>query len=339
MNLKLAGAAIILAASLAVTSAAQKGGKKGSDAPAGGVTITPSAPAKPAVGNIEEGQKVAEIQAVLAAGEFDKAVEAANTYLKTARDDTSKTEAFRIIAEAYRKKGDWRQATSAYQRLRERFDKTSADWTKYDAVADILRSSVNGVYQPPGAPSAKAPAAGGQTLADDSVLADALAKLAGMRSQRLKSRAPNVARCTTPQQAVATLAPLAEEARQIFGLSADAPADGPREVCMATGNRLQALGTQIIASLKAKLDRYQPKFANPWSLSNVDKADIKSTQAACKEMAEAESLFQKTLPTMAGKDSWPDQARLQQESTERRANYDQLAREYTAPTYYGGYGW
>ncbi|MCX5656418.1 MAG: hypothetical protein NTY65_17415 [Planctomycetota bacterium] len=334
---------ILAAVALGVPCAAEVPGKKAATgapaAPTGGVTIKPSAPAPPAIGNIEEGQKVAEIQAVLAAGEFDKAIEAANTLLKTARDDGAKTEAIRILAEAYRKKGDWRQAAAAYQRLRERFEKGTDDWAKYDGIAEILRSSPAGVYQPPGTP-VKAPVAGGPTLADDNVLNEALTRLATARGARLKARVATIIRGTTPQQVVAAFLPVAEDARQVIGLSPDAPADGPHEVCTATGNRLQALGTQIIASLKAKLDKLQPKMT-PYSgsVTNQDKAEITNAKTACKEMAEAESKFQQALMTMAGKGAWPDQSRLKKESSERRASYVQLSNEFVVPISYGGYGW
>jgi len=313
---------------------------KGPAAPAGGVTITPSAPAAPAIGNVEEGQKVAEIQAVLAAGEFDKAIEAANTLLKTARDEGAKTEAIRILAEAYRKKGDWRQAATAYQRLSERFAKDSDDTTRYAGIADILRSSPAGVYLPPGSPAAKAPTAGGQTLADDTVLAEALTKLAAFRGSRMKTRIGTITRGATPQLVVAALMPVAEESRQIFGLSPDAPADGPHEVCTAAGNRLQTLGNGIIASLKNKLDKMQPKMV-PYSggITNLDKTEITNTQAACKELVEVESKFQQALPVMSGKGDWPDLARLQKECAERKANYEQLAGRFIVPPSYGGYGW
>jgi tetratricopeptide (TPR) repeat protein len=338
--------AVLAAASIAMPCAAQSPGKRapGAIAPAaaGGVTITPSAPA--AVGNVEEGQKVAEIQAVLAAGEFDKAIEAANVFLRTARDETSKTEALRTLAEAYRKKGDWRQAAPAYQRLRDRFEKGSENWMKYDGIAEILRASPAGVYQPAGVTPAKAPAApaaGGQTLSDDAALAEALTRLAGYRSSRLKTRVATITRATTPQLVVAAFAPVAEEARQVFVLSADAPPDGPREVCTAAGNRLQTLGTQIIASLKNKLDKLQPKMV-PYSgaITNQDKADIKSTQAACKELVEAESKFQQALMTAGGRGDWPDQDRLRKESADRRSSYEQLGNQFIIPpSLHYGYGY
>jgi len=341
MNLKLAGAVIILAASVAA-SGAQKGGKKGAGPPPGGVTITPSAPAAPAtpatpaIGNIQEGQKIAEIQAIFAAGEFDKAIEAVNTFLKTARDDGAKTEAIRILADAYRKKGDWRQAATAYQRLRERFPKDSDDAMKYDGVADIMRNSPGGVYTPPGSPPAKAPAPG-QTLSDDAVLADALTKLAAFRGLRMKTHINTVARGLTPQAVMAALQPMADEAKQIFCLSPSAPVDGPHEVCAAAGNRLQALSVQVAASLKAKLEKYQAKFASPWDFTNVEKADLRNAQNALKEMVDAETRFQQALPIMAGRGNWPDADRLRNESAARCTTYNQLIKECNIPPYIHDY--
>jgi hypothetical protein len=306
-------------------------------AAAGGVTITPSAPA---VGNVEEGQKVAEIQAVLAAGEFDKAIEASNTFLKTARDKGAKMEAIRILAEAYRKKGDWRQAAAAYPRLREQFEKGSDDYVRYDGIADIMKNSPTGVYLPPGSPAVKAPTAGGQTLADDTVLAEALTRLAALRGSRMKTRIGTITRGATPQLVVAAFMPVAEESRQIFSLSPDAPADGPHEVGTAVGNRLQTLGNGIIASLKNRLDKMQPKMV-PYSgaITNLDKTEITNTQTACKEMVEAENKFQQALPAMSGKGDWPDLARLQKECAERKANYEQLAGRFVIPPSYSLYGW
>lgn len=346
MNHKLAGLAltIVLAAALAEPSAAEVPAKKTPTAPpatTGGVTITPSAPAAKTVSSVEEGQKVAEIQAILAAGEFDKAIEAANTFLKTARDEIAKTEAIRVLAEAYRKKGDWRQAAATYPRLRERFEKGSDDYSKYDGIADILKNSPAGVYQAVGSPAAKAPAAGGQTLADDNVLAEALTKLAATRGLRLKTRIGTITRGTTPQLVVAAYMPVADESRQILSLSPDAPPEGPREVCTAVGNRLQTLGSTILAALKNKLDKLQPKMV-PYSgaITNVDKTEITNNKAACREMAEAESKYQQTLMLVNGKGDWPDQERLRKESTDRRSSYEQLGNQFIIPpSGYGMYGW
>jgi len=336
MNRKLAGLLIVLVLCAVTACAAEIPARKAPVVLAASAAAVPHSTSAAASGNVEDGQKVAEMQAVFTAGEFDKAIEAGNTFLKAAHDEASKTEAFRIIAEAYRKKGDWRQAAPAYQRLRERYEKSSADWMRCDAVAEIMRNSVNGVYQPAGAPAAKAPAAG-QTLADDAVLAEAVTRLAGFRMLRMKSRIANITRAATPQLVVAAFEPVAEEAKQIYSLSADAPPEGPREVCVATGNRLQTLGTQMIAALKVKHEKFQLRLAYPYYMSDVDRNDVKNTQNACKEMAEGENKFQQALSAMAGKGEWADQARLQKESSERRASYEQLAKEFLPRAGYSYY--
>jgi len=306
----------------------------------GGVVITPSgAPSAPAAGDSDETRKVAEIQVVLAAGEFDKAIEQANAFLKTAKDAGAKTEAFRILAEALRKKGDWKQAAVAYLRLRDGCEKNSDDWIKYDAIAEILRASPAGVYQPAGAIAPKPPATPAASsdppgkLSDDNALAEALTRLAGFRAGRLKSRIATVTRPSTPQLVVAAFEQVAEEAKLVFTLSADAPADSAHGVCSATGGRLQTLGGQIISALKTKIDKYQPKMNSPWSFTNQEKLDIKGTQTACKELAQCEDKFQQALPLMAGKGDWPEGEKLRKESAERRASYEQLGKQYIVPAY------
>jgi len=350
-------ATAILAVLLIVAgSAAWAAAPAAKKASAGGVTITPSAPAAgtggvvitppssaaPAAGNADEARKVAEMQAVLTAGEFDKALEQANAYLKTARDESGKTEGLRVLAEALRKKSEWRQAPAAYLRLRERFEKNSDDWVRYDAIAEILRASPAGVYQPAGAPAPKPAATGGTpaTVADDNALTEALARLAGYRAGKLKTRIPAILRATTPQLVMAAFAPALEETKMVFAVSADAPPDAAREVGAAAGNRLQSLGNQIIPGLNAKLAKYDAKISAPWNLSNQDKADIKSTQAACKEMADCENKFQQAVFIMTGKGDWPDADRLRKESGDRGTSYDEFSKKFYVPRYYGSsWGW
>jgi len=322
-------------------------------APGGGVTITPSAPAAGKGGVVitpassapagpadaEEARKVAEMQAALTAGEFDKAVEQANAYLKSTRDESGKTEALRILADALRKKGDWKQAPAAHLRLRERFEKNSEDWIKYDAIAEVLRASPAGVYQPAGgpAPKAAAPGATAATLADDNALTEALARLAGGRAGKLKARIPAILRAATPQLVMAAFTPVLEETKMVFAVSADAPPDAAREVGAAAGKRLQALGTQIIPVLNAKAEKYQPKMNAPWSFTNQEKADIKSTQAACKEMTDCEKQFQQALFIMTGKGDWPDADRLRKESADRGTSYEELSNKFYVPRYYSSF--
>jgi len=307
----------------------------------GGVVVTPASPAPSGPADAEEARKVAEMRAVLTAGEFDKAVEQANAYLKSARDESGKTEAVRVLAEALRKKGDWKQAPAAHLRLRERFEKNSEDWIRYDAIAEILRASPAGVYQPAGTPAPKAAAPGSTaaTLADDNALTEALARLAGSRAGKLKARIPAILRAATPQLVMAAFTPVLEETKMVFAVSADAPPDAAREVGAAAGKRLQTLGNQIVPALNAKLTKYEPKMTAPWNFTNQEKADIKNTQAVCKEMADSENQFQQALFIMTGKGDWPDADRLRTESSDRGTSYAELSKKFYVPRYYSSWGW
>jgi tetratricopeptide (TPR) repeat protein len=304
----------------------------------GGVVITPSGPS-PATPTNAAGsagaQQVAEIQAHYAAGLYDKAIDAANAFLKTARDEGAKTEVLKVLADSIRKKGDWRNATAAYQRLRERYEKKSDDWVRHDGIYEICRASPNGLYQPPGSPPLKPPegSAAPATLADDVALAQALTQLATFRSTRLKVVLPTIRRAATPQAVTAIYLPASEEARLLLVLSPDAPPEPGRELASVTGARLKDSGAQIIGALQAKLEKYKPKMDRPWSFTNVEKKDIQDTSAACKQMAESEKSFQASLLLVAGKGDWNEADGLRKDSVARQAQYTQLAAQYVVPQY------
>lgn len=292
---------------------------------------TPPAP-PPATPSAEQ-QRVAEIEAELKAGNFDKALDLAKVFLLSTHDERAKTDALRIVAEAYRKKGDWRQAPNAYPKVRDRFEKNSDDYVKWDAVAEVLRGAPTGVYQPGGVGPAKAP--DGKTLADDAVLAEALTRLAGVRMAKVKAHAAPIRRGRTPQEVVAAFVPVAEEARQVFLLSAEVSPDVAREAGAMAGTRLKELGIQIIPNLDAKITKYQPKYASVWSsFTNVEKRDIQQSLASCKEMVQAEKTFQENLFFVSGQGEWPDAQRLRQESSERQAEYTRLMEIFSRPYWY-----
>jgi tetratricopeptide (TPR) repeat protein len=296
-----------------------------------------AAGAPPATGGgaATEQQRVAEIQAAFAAGDYDKAADAAENYLRMAKDQGTKTEATKVLAESTRKKGDWRAAPAAYDRLRDQFPKNSDNWVRYDAISEVLKGSPMGVYRPTGSVSPKAGADGAAlaTVADDKVLAEAVARLVTVRVARLKSRAATLARATTPQAVLATYQPMAEEARQLAVLAPDAPPDVGRELGSAAGAQLGRLGAQILAALQAKLDKYQPKMKAPWNLSNADRKDIQDTSANCRQMAESERQFQAEIARVRGKGDWADADRLRGESSARETQYSNLAQRYVVPPY------
>lgn len=287
----------------------------------------------------DETQRVAEIQAQMMAGNVDDALKAAKEFLKTTKDEAAKTEAMRVVAEGSRKKGDWRGAMVAYRVLADRFDKASDDCVRFGAIADVLGISPTGVYKatagtpPKAGTDTETPAKEPRTLSDDAALEEALASLASLRIAKLKSRCGAVRSKRTPQEVMQVFGPLAEEARQVFLLGPETPPADSREMGTMAGQRMGQLGTQAQGLLRTKLQKYQPKFNNPWSFSNVDKKDIQQAHKACKEMADAEKAFQTALAQVTGPGEWPEGDGLRVESTERSAAYLQLAEEYIVPAY------
>jgi len=300
--------------------------------------VMPAARAE--AGAAEDAQRIAEIQAQMMAGKTDEAVEAARAFLKTAKDEDSKTEALRVIAEGLRKSGNWKGAVGAYRGLRDRFDKGSDEYVRYGAIADVLAGSPDGIYKAGGTVK-PAPGTEVKKLSDDEGLEAALALLAKSRCAKLKVRATQLRHMRSPQDVMKVFGSAAEEARQIFLLGPDTPPDDARAVGKMAGERLAQIHRQVSATLQRKLQGYQAKqkFKNPWSFTNVEKKDIKNTNAMCKDMAASEKEFQTALAKVAGSGEWAEGDALRTESAERAAAYDQFAEEYVVPKYTTIWGW
>jgi len=285
--------------------------------------------------------EVARIQAVLLAGEHDRALEEAQALYAKASDKEVKTEAMRIIAEALRKKGKWSEAGAAYARLARRFEKKSDAYIQYDAIAQILRVSPSGFYLPArksGDAAGEEPAtldgrSDGQTLDDDAVLAEALACLADTRALKLKRRVMSVTRARTPKDVVAALAPLAEAYRQARLLAPDRATDDEQEAAQAAAAQLAKVARQSVPSLRTELQKYEPKMNRPWSFNNVEKRDIAKWNTSCRQLAEAESAFQELLGKMGGPKGWSGRADLIRDSDNRYRTYESLAEEFTVPAW------
>jgi len=285
--------------------------------------------------------EVARIQAVLLAGEHDRALEEAQALYAKASDKEVKTEAMRIMAEALRKQGKWSEAGTAYARLAKRFEKKSDAYIQYDAIAQILRVSPNGFYLPARKSSGAAgeePAtldgrSDGQALDDDAVLAEALACLADTRALKLKRRVGLVKRARTPKEVIAALAPLAEAYRQVRLLAPDRPADDEQKAAQAGAAQLEKLARLNVSSLRAKLQQYKPKMERPWNVTNAEKEDIAKWNARCRQLAETESAFQELLGKMGGPEGWSGRADLIRDSNRRCRTYENLAEEFVGLTY------
>ncbi len=324
---------------------------------AGGRPAKKEADETPAV-SPADAMRITEIQTQMMAGDLDGALKAARALLPNIKDKAAKADVVRVIAECLRKKSDWRQAASSYQMLRDCYDKGSDDYVKAGAISEVLKASPKGVYMvgaatadsgtnPPDAAKADAakadppkadtvkPDEKGGTLADDQVLEQALTRLAGYRATKLRSYTMQVRRKRTPQEVMKAFGPGAEEARQVFLLGPNAPAEEAHELGRVAGQRLEEIAKQIQPSLQAKLQGYaqKQKFDNPWSFTNIEKKDVESTGNACKEMAAAEQQFQESLFYVAGSAEWPDADTLRNASTERRAAYEQLAEQFQVPEY------
>ena len=286
----------------------------------------PAKPADPAPLS-EDQQKVAEMAAKVVAGQVDEALAEAKEFAAKTLDDKAKTEALRVVADCLRKKADWKGAAQAYAKLKERFEKDSDDYVRCDAISQILNGSPTGVYGGGGA--AKGEAA--KTLADDEAVKDALNRLVAQRAGRLKSRIGAIRIAKTPPAVVAAFKPVADEAKPLLQLGTDSGADAVKDVAEAAGKRLQEIAKQTEAVLRAKLQAWQPKFEKPWTFTNLEKKEVPSIGASCKQMAAAEKEFQESLMLLSG--AWSGAEVIRRESSDRAALYEQLGSDFVVPPY------
>ena len=281
-----------------------------------------------AAGGADEKQKVAEMAAMLADGKYDEVQKAAVAFLHGAKGDEYKTEGLRLVAEATRKKGDWKAAPAAYLKLRERYEKSSDEYARNDAIAEVLRVSPTGVY-PPMAAAAAAAVAGGvsKTLADDPTLAEALQHVAEGRAEKLKGRIAAVKRARSPQEVIALYEPLAVEFGQLRAIAPGLPADAEQQAARAAGARLAELGKQTTAGLAARQAEFQQAATNR-RLTSSQKRDMGKYQNLCNELAKVEESFQGTLAKVGGT---ADAAAVRAESVDRQQNYSRLAPQFAVP--------
>ena len=307
---------------------------------------------------LDERQKLIDAGALMVQGKYDEAIEGAKGLIRTAKEDTTRTDAARVIAESLRKKGEWRAAAAAYLKLRDRYEKGSDSYVKNEAVSEILTASPAGVYPPLEAAAAKAAPAGepaststsatgetpakpGANLSDDDYLARALACLATARIEKLKLRVSSIKKARTPQEAEAAFAALVEDIRQVRALTGNASSAGEPEqsVAQAAGERLADLGKQVVATLNAKLTTFQGAI-KAHSLTLTQRKEMESYQAACTELAKNETSFQTTAGKLTGV---ADASQLRTDSTQRAAEYTELAKSFEPPpvthsSWGGGFG-
>jgi hypothetical protein len=295
--------------------------------------------------------KLAEVEALFAAGKFGDVQEPARALLRITKDDAVKTGAARLIAESLRKKGDWKVASAAYAKLAERYEKGSDDQIKATATGEVLLASPTGVYPPLEAAAANAEAAAGTAapasssgqpaaanLADDTYLARALVCLASIRAEKLKARVVTIKRARTPQEAQAAFAALAEELRQARVLSGSLSAEPEQAAAGTAGKQLADLGQQILTTLNARLAGFQAAIKRS-ALTLGQRKDMESYQTLCTDLAKTEGSFQTTAGKLNGLSSSSDAAKLRDESAQRQAEYTKLAQAFVPPPMENHGGW
>lgn len=283
-------------------------------APAGGKVDSPTRPVSLSVPL----QATVPIEALMSTGEYDKAIEEAKSLQNSSPDESVKTEAQRMMADALRKKGQWKDATVAYGRVRDRYTKSSDDYLKYQTIAEILRMSPTGTYR-----AAAPDSTGGDppTLADDAHLTEALRHQAGLLVKKVLLRTSVLRRARTPREIVTLLADTVEGFRQARVLDPNMAAKDERETAHAAGTRLQELANTIVPQLRGKAVKIREKRQRPWSYTNVEKEDIQKCSALVKECASVEGQFQGLLGKIGGSGEWAEGDAIRSQSSDRAAAY------------------
>ena len=295
-------------------------------APAGGKADSPTRPVSLSVPL----QATAPIEALLTAGEYDKAIEEARSLQNSSPDETVKTEAQRMMADALRKKGQWKDATVAYGRVRDRYTKSSDDYLKYQTITEILKMSPTGTYRAvvPDNTSGDPP-----TLADDAHLTEALRCQAELLVKRILVRASPLRRARTSREIVILFADVLERFRQARALDPNMAAKDERETAHMAGTRLQELADTIVPQLRVKAAKVREKRQKPWSYTNVEKQDIHKCSALVKELASVEGQFLGMLGKVGGSGEWAEGDAIRSQTSDRAATFQAFEDDFIILAY------
>jgi len=301
-------------------------------APAGGNVDSPTRPVSLSVPL----QATAPIEALMSAGEYDKAIGEAKSLQNSSPDESVKTEAQRLMADALRKKGQWKDATVAYGRVRDRYTKSSDDYLKYQTITEILRTSPTGTYR-----AVVPDTTGGDppTLADDAHLTEALRRQAELLVKKVLLRASVLRRARTPREIVTLFADVVEGFRQALVLDPNVAAKDVRETAQMAGTRLQGLADTMVPQLRVKAVKIREKRQRPWSYSNVEKEDIQKCSALVKECASVEGQFQGLLGKVGGSGEWAEGDAIRSQSSDRAATYQSLDGDFVVLPYDTTFWW
>jgi hypothetical protein len=285
----------------------------------------------------DDAQRLADINADLTAGKYEKAAEEAKAFIGETNDKDAVLEARRVLAECLRKQGDWRSASGAYTALSRACPEGSEDRLRYQAIGEVLRATNSaGVYGPALAQGEK------RNLSNDEALNDALAMWAELQCKRFKSITARVARARSPADVLKLIKPAAEEARGMFAVAPDtkrgeaaqkAIQEQTRQMALTASAKLNQLCKAARSVLERKLHKYQPKMKTPWAFTNIEERDIEQTNKLCNQMAAAEQVFLETMADLAGAGEWPQAESIRGACTDRQATYRELASQFVVPEY------
>lgn len=282
----------------------------------------------------DDAQRLADINAELMAGKYEKAAEQAKAFLGGAKDKEAVVEARRILAECLRKQGDWRAASGAYTALSRACPEGSEDRLRYQAIGEVLRATnKDGVYTPSAAKGEK------RNLSNDEALDAALAVWAEFQCKRFSSVCARLARARSPADVLKIVKPAAEEARGIYSVAPDTPPDDTRRVAQVASRKLTQLCKAARAVLERKLHKYQPKMKTPWAFTNIEERDIEQSNKLCTQMAAAEQVFLETVSDLSGTGEWPEAESIRAACTDRQATYRELASQFVVPEYTVDFIW
>lgn len=271
-------------------------------------------------------QRLAEIQALLDGGQCAEAVEAARPFAASVRDKDTKTEAMRLLAEALRKNGDWALAAKAYQDLAGRQEKGAEAQVRAQGTAEILLKSPQGVYA--GLKKPIAEGEGGElkprTLAEDAVLAEALAATGEARAAALGPKVEAMKRLAAPAEVVAALEEIVGGYREARMLAPKMSYEAEQGAAKGAADRLEGLGNEVKPKLREKLSEMDKAASDHGGLDSAQKKEAEDYQEVCRKSAEAEDKFREMMRDVGGP-GWPDRLQLIFESTKRNHEYGLLA--------------
>ena len=266
-------------------------------------------------------QRLAEIQSLMDEGKYAEAVEAARPFAASVYDKDVKTEAMRLLAEALRKNGDWGLAAKAYGDLAGRYEKGSEAAVRAQATAEVLAKSPQGVYAGLKKPAA---AEGPRTLAEDEVLAEALAAVGEARAAAPGSKVAAMKKAATPAEVATALEEVLAGYAEARMLAPKMSYEAEREAAKGAAERLESLGNEAKPKLREKLAGYDQAAAAQGGLNSAQKAEVEKYHQLCVESAEAEVKFRERVRE-AGGPEWTERVRLVFDSTRRNHEYGLLA--------------